>query len=145
MLKVFRYKAIDGKIFETEQACENHERKLDKINQIMSPLRKCPDSGDFYDGCGYVRQDPETVNRAMIELVDLFDISLRETKWSGFYDNPFVFRHSFIGRLIDDSGDREIMSAWYRFMRMDDQYREWGQQFFARNPHAGKQIEVGVQ
>ena len=59
-----------------------------------------------------------------------------------FLKNPFSFRNSIIGRYLDDAGTNAVYSAWYRFMSMDDLYREWGQPYYALNPGTGKQNQL---
>jgi hypothetical protein len=41
---------------------------------------------------------------------------------------------SYAGRVINDTAPNFVYKAWYRFMCLDDQLREWGQPYYASHP-----------
>lgn len=139
MEKILMFKSNDGELFKTKQKCENHETKINKIKKVMSTLNELPKKNNcnFANGDGFVRQNIEVVCKAMIDIVNIAGIK----KHPDFISNPFNCRRGSIGRYIDDSGNSILYRAWYRFMCMDDECREWGQPYYAINPDKGQQID----
>jgi hypothetical protein len=138
MKEIKRFESEDGKIFKTEIECNKHEKLIKNIKFIMSQLEPLPkESGcKFENGDGYIQQDKTMVNKAMIELVKLSKIKDPDYINKDFYKNPFAWRNGILGRIFSDSSDL-FYHEWIRFMRMDEQYREWGQPYFAMNPNKG--------
>lgn len=136
MREVIRYQADDGRVFESEIDCINHDETISKIDSIMSTLKPVPKDSDFSNGGGFVQQDIDTVSIAMTRIVELSNIETSKE----FNANPFAYRHGNVGRMLSDNESSSLLySAWYRFMCMDDTGREWGQPYFATYPHKGTQ------
>jgi hypothetical protein len=128
MKKIIRYQAEDGKIFETEIACLEYEKILEKIKTIMEPL------GDydvfpsaFGNGDIFLQHDINVVKRInslLLQAVKDFH------KWT---DVEYRIG-SFIGRYIDDSNS-PFKTAYFRLNNIDEKGREWGQLYFKINPN----------
>ena len=148
MRSVQRYMADDGAEFGDANECLTYEVANKSLNKLMSRLNPVPedDGCRFGNGHGYVQQDATTVNQVMKQLVKLAEpIIGKDPKWQPVLDDPFKYRWGIIGRYLDDCGNRNLYRAWGRFMNMDDQYREWGQGYFAMHPNEGEQIELKVK
>lgn len=148
MKPITRYQSDDGLLFETEVACRAHEQLVLAVAAITAQLRPVPRSSEFNNGQGFVQQDRETFLGVQRELAALAHAAHEDR---GF-DRHFNFvaeaeqpvGGSFIGRLLDDAGPAAMRAGWARVMCTDPYFREWGQPYFAANPAAGEQIELGA-
>lgn len=63
----------------------------------------------------------------------IVDLAWRETG-HGVFQHPAADIHPFsvAGRVLDSG---PLSRAWWRFMCIDEQWREWEQPYFARNPN----------
>ena len=135
MKEVTRFEAFDGETFDTKLECSTHEKRENAIKKTMSELASRPKDSNFSNGDGYVQQDRVKVEKAMIEIVKISGIEQSPE----FRKNPFACRHGIIGRYLCDGADSgSCYSAWGRFMCMDEEYREWGQPYFAVHPEERK-------
>jgi len=75
-----------------------------------------------------VKEDVEEAQKNFITLVD----EVLGTNYSG----EEVHRRGYIGRIIDDSGNKDLNKTWNRFMCIDDNYKEWQQPYYAFNEQA---------
>jgi len=141
MKEVKKYESIDGLIFDSASECEEHEKIISDVEDAMKDINPVPKDNEFISGNGFVKQDPETVKKAMIRIIEISGIDLEDRK-EDFLLNPFRYRYSVIGRILSEGYNNSLDNAWCRFARMDDSYREWGQQYFAHNPNEGKQFEI---
>jgi hypothetical protein len=141
--KITKYEAIDGRLFNCEQECKDWDSHILEVRAIIDLLAPLPEEKgcNFSNGDGYVQQKKPIVEHAIRAIVRIAKTDLGVNK-KDFLENPFGYRHSIIGRYIDDGGDLHLYRAWSRFMCMDDQFREWGQPYYASHPHEGKQHEI---
>ena len=109
-----------------------------KIQQILSQLPPMIDDfmidGEhhaFSAGDYYVQHIPEVLEKVQREFLDL---CYQETDNKIFLSEK-VHRQGIVGRYLDDGGG-PLYKGWYRFMCIDDEYREWGQPYFAINADA---------
>lgn len=100
--------------------------RIDEIMKILPPnFRELGISND--PGCpSYIQHIAEDVEEAQNLFIQLVDETLG-TNYSG----KEIHRRGIIGRIIDDSGNKELYESWNRFMRIDDKYREWEQPYYA--------------
>ena len=77
----------------------------------------------------YIQHIPEMVEESQRSFIEF---CVQE----GILDKKFldgkVHRQGIIGRYLDDSGTLAY-KYWYRFMCIDEKYREWSQPYFAIN------------
>ncbi len=132
MEEVKRFLSEDGQIFDDVYACVEHEKLINAINEIESrmPIRPKNDGCKFGNGEGYLQHEKDVIDKAMVDLLKVSDIDKEYWDKPQFLDNPFSCRFGIIGRVIDDSRSA-INSLWYRFMCMDENYREYGQCYYA--------------
>lgn len=83
----------------------------------------------FSSGDYYIQHIPQIVDKAQREFLDL----CYEVTGNKVYLSENVHRQGIIGRYLDDSGNSKLYKTWYRFMCIDEYYREWGQPYFAIN------------
>ncbi len=135
MKKITMFEAEDGKLFRNELDCINYENLIRNIKEISDRLPQLPKDANcnFSNGEGYLQHDADIVNKAIIDLVKLEECLEKYLDDHNFLEHPFTYRNSIIGRIIDDS-DSPIKSLWYRFMCMDETYKEYGQGYYAANP-----------
>ena len=132
-----KYKAEDGKEFSTDTECYIYEKKLDAIKAIEKTLPVRPSS--FSGSDGFLLHDKDLLITAMKDTILLCNIP-EELKTEALKD-PFRFRRS-VGRCLKDGND-PCRRLWYRFMCIDDYYREWGATIFcALNPEKGNQKKL---
>jgi len=77
----------------------------------------------------YIQHIPEMIEEAQNTFIEL-------CVQKGILDKKFldgkVHRQGIIGRYLDDSGTLAY-KYWYRFMCIDEKYREWEQPYYAIN------------
>lgn len=129
-----------GKLFETKNQAAAHSCKLINLAAIDALLKPKPDTTKFANGAGYVQQDSLKVQMYKREIMLMAThLTPKMAEWAL---NPIaVHPQSMVGRYLSD-GDSDLYKAWHRVMCMDEQYREWGQPYFAMNPTEGEQFEV---
>lgn len=142
MKQIIKYEAFDGAVFGTEDDCRAYELMAARINAAMRSLPTRPESNDFANGDGYVQHDSASVHEAMVAVLNQAKNYSSHTSIPKSMEVGFPSRAGIVGRIIDDCCPRPINKAWYRFMCMDNDYREWGQPFFALNPDKGEQKRI---
>jgi hypothetical protein len=143
------WSAEDGARFDTEAECAKYEKLCAKVVEIMKTLRQRPDDKgcNFSNGAGF-RQHEKTqflsVQRALVQLAKPYigndkdfkrhiDFAMAAAKPVGL---------CFISRLISECCPRPLDRAWNRLCCFDDQFREWGQPYYAMHPEAAKQVSL---
>lgn len=142
MKEVTRYQADDGKVFDTADKAIAHDAKVLSIKSAYKLLKDTPknDGCDFANGGGYVQQDPVKVQEFKRQIMLMG--ATHHAKMAEWARNPQeVHPQSIVGRILSDC-DSLLYSAWNRVMCMDDKFREWGQPYYAINPHKGEQKEA---
>lgn len=148
MQAIHKFKADDGSEFNTATACVEYEALCAEVAEIMSTLPAPPidDGCRFSNGDGYLQHEAATLERARVSILKIAQRFIKEPPWlQQTIDDPAAYHPSWAGRLIDDCCPRPVKSAWYRFMCIDKQGREWGQPYYANNPEeASGQHEVAT-
>ena len=142
MEKITKYKAADGVEFLDEIECKLHEVNCDTARHIMSALPAKPDGCDFSNGSGYIQHDKDlllkTRNRFLEFAKRYTDAScIQQTIDKGFDVHP-----SWAGRVLGEMLPYSIGKHWYRFETISDDFREWGQPYYAKNPSEAKQVRL---
>lgn len=141
MEKIIKYKAYDGREFLDSDKCADHEQNCTIASGIVNKIPSKPNGTDFSNGSGYIQHDEANVlavRNEFLEFVKRYtgDINtIQQTIDEGFSVHP-----SWAGRMIDECAPNSISKHWYRFMCMDDRFREWGQPFYASNPDSAEQV-----
>lgn len=143
METITKFKAIDGKEFTSEQECLKYESLIRKVDGIMALLPPTPDNDgcSFANGDGYIQHDKAKLKNAQVQILELCKDYI-DHKWIQQTIDDESVRPSYVGRLIDDYNIRPLNKAWFRFMCVDKQNREWGQPYYANNPEKGKQVQL---
>lgn len=81
----------------------------------------------------YIQHDPEEVDRVQFEFLEICSEVLKSKFFTGENSLEKAHRQGIVGRILDDSGNTILYSTWYRFMCIDDGYREWCQPYYAIN------------
>ena len=140
MTTITKFKAIDGKEFDTEKECVEYENLIETVKTIMSKLKEKPNSCDFSNGSGYIQQNQSDLKIVKIQLLELCKKYI-DHKWIQQTIDDDTVHLSYAGRLISEySNLRPIDFAWSRLMCVDSQFREWGQPYFATHPEEAKQV-----
>lgn len=138
------YQAIDGSKHSTRVAAQAIEEEIFAVQNAMLCLGSKPDGTDFANGDGYITHSESDVLLAKKQLIDLSRKYLQS--WMDRQTGNLIDYHpSWFGRLLDGSGSTALNRAWSRMDCMDEQFREWGQPYFAENPSKGTQREYGVK
>jgi hypothetical protein len=148
MQTIQKFKADDGAEFDAEDACVAYESLCAEVAEVMGTLPARPDDDGcrFSNGGGYLRHDAATLGRARVAILKIAQQFATDPPWfQQSIDDPAGCHPSWAGRLIDDCCPHPVKSAWYRFMCIDKQGREWGQPYYANNPaEASGQHEVST-
>lgn len=131
MKVITKYQAIDGREFNSEADCLQHESLLAQIEAIL-PL-KAPNSCEFANGGGYIQHSAQSIQKARKEL-----IKLAKKIDSYITEKTHI---TYLMRVLDDMNS-PLTSLAIRLYCIDSQYREWGQPYFAINPDKGQQIKL---
>lgn len=140
MRTTIKYVANDGYEFNTERHCIEHENLLLKIEDAHRLLGKRPEEEEetcnFANGGGYVKHSKKEIlafKKALIALCkkhvgdEVFKLPLNKIHPGGF-----------ASRVLSETNLR-LYEAWSRLCCIDEFDREWGQPFYALNPHKGTQ------
>jgi hypothetical protein len=142
---VQKFLADDGTQFDTEHDAMQHESLCQEIWRLMQKLRPLPDLPhcEFANGAGYVQQIPADFLHVQAELARIAQRSFPSGNFSHHFDHAINATkpagHTFIGRLMDDGCPSPVSRAWNRIMCTDDQFREWGQPYYAMHPEKATQ------
>lgn len=112
---VTRYQTSDGVLFEREVDAIARTRALEQRDVIEDLLRNRPDDTDYCNGHGFVQQTDAAVSAL----------------------NDYISAH---GGPRDASDHPVASTLYYRHACLDGNGREWGQPYFAINPHMGKLV-----
>ena len=137
IIPIQKYQTRDKREFTNYELAEQHEKLLDRIDNVVSMLVPIPDTCEFSNGHGFIRQDPRLVQVVKESILDLWDGDLK-TKLKA---KNVPAHWSIIGRIFSDENS-PLQKPWYRLICIDEHGREWGQPFFARNPDQGEQIQL---
>lgn len=135
MKTITKYVASDGKEFDLKERCRKYEDMIERVNQILSKIRRRPEDVNFLNGRGYIQHDIAT-------LSEIKENILKEiVRYTG--DNSLMGKNpSFINRILGDSGYPFLSETWFRFMCIDDFGREWGQMYFCLHPEKGEPVAL---
>lgn len=149
MKKITKYQANDGSEWKTKEDAEKRDILIVEVEAAMSPLQPNPGTIEFANGHGFVRQDVVAVANVR---KNLYAIARRDgvLKWwidqqkaqHGQTDEGLMAVHpSWFSRMLDGA-HRPLDRAYSRLCCIDDQYREWGQPYFASHPDKGEQVPL---
>lgn len=102
--------------------------KIDEILKIL-PSRLIFDDDNIPE-YSFIQHIPEDVEIAQSEFLQY---CVSEGVLPSSFLKGDVHRQGIVGRYLDDCGKIHISNVWYRFMCIDDMYREWQQPYFAIN------------
>lgn len=108
------YEANDGSRWDNETDAVQRDVLVAECDRFASFLRPVPKGTAFSNGHGYVQQPKGSRERLLAFL--------KSKGASRDSDGP-------VGKLM------------YRMWRIDEQDREWGQTYFANNPHEAESQE----
>ena len=121
---------------DTEKIFSYLPPSLDKVKDNLSENGQKIGLKTGYEP--YIQHTPEVVEEVQAAFIQL-------CVKSGILPEKFlegkVHRQGIIGRYLDDSGSGSY-KHWYRFMCIDEKYREWEQPYYAINSEKeGKDFE----
>ena len=120
MKKIIKYSAIDDVIFDTKNECIVYESQLALFTNLVNQLEDIDRDCDFSNGDGYIQQESKTVIRLRQEMMVY-------AKACGL----------ICPRELHDSQIGGLHSLYYRLSCVDENWREWGQKYYAINPSEG--------
>lgn len=150
MQAITKYKANDGSEWDEPEKAVRRDHLIADVDDVMVSLNPCPDDTNFANGHGYVQQDAEQIAKVKANLFTIAnqdgilkwwidDQKARHGKTDDFLINDT--HASWYCRMLDGS-HRPLERAYSRLCNIDDECREWGQQYFANNPEKGDQIQL---
>ena len=151
MKQVLIYQASDGARFDSPDECRKYETLLADVQAAMSALAPKPDTCEFVNGGGFVQHDQASVFRARLALHELAKAGpLKE--WIADqkiihgktdYQLAVECHPSWQMRMLDGAC-RPLERAYGRLACIDEQFREWGQQYFVAHPNDAKVFQLNT-
>jgi len=134
MKKIVRYEANDGVLFKTESEALKRDRLIEQVADIMSVLPRAQYAFDskFKKGRAYIQHDKSALRKVQVELLEICKNYVNYAWIQYAIDNEDV-PLSYVGRLMDDQDIEILRTAGYRFLCIDDEYREWEEPYFKSN------------
>ena len=139
------YIANDGTEFHTSDMCRQHEPDCQTIEKIMAQLPKRPDTVKFANGEGYIQHNEQTIINVRLALLVIAETYIKSPyKKQNDYDQSYIsaakknpskqleWAHHIIICLLCP---RNLKNASYRMSCTNNDIREYGQPFYATNPH----------
>jgi len=140
MQLIAKYQAKDGREFSDESSCAKHEQLLDKVEYILDRYLGRKQHPSVESNKGYFQHEASSVKAAWKETIELARPLFKSFNWANASSEE-IHPMGVIGRIIDDSNS-PIGKLHYRFMCIDDKYREWQQPYFAINPDKCPQVKI---
>lgn len=143
MKSITKYVSEDGVEFDNEQACAAYEKTCAQVRAVMAPLGIKPDlpGCGFANGDGYLQHRPTVVASVRADLLAIADSIMPHRWFKESAADPSV-HPSWAGRMIDEMQGKCLREAWYRFMCMTPDGREYGQPYYANNPDQAKDVRL---
>jgi hypothetical protein len=115
-----------------------------ELEQLMSNLPPSIDKLDVKSFTGYsqnwtttyepyIQHIPKLIDDIQYQFLKICDRELNTNYFTKNYDSDKPHRQGIVGRFIDDSYNKDLSQTWYRFMCIDEKYREWPQPYYAIN------------
>lgn len=129
MKPIIMYQADDGSEWATEHAALERDALYRAVTDAMAPLGPQPSLRGDDD---YHQHDPRVVLGVM-RAVMFIGAPNDAQRWLDSADGDMARIHpmSVVGRVLCDSSDSPVSTAWARICRIDHLGREWRQAFFA--------------
>jgi hypothetical protein len=145
--QITKFQADDGTEFRTPNEAMAHDALCVEVAALVAKLHARPDDGcNFSNGHGFIRQDKDAVlavQRGLVAIARRYfgsdEIYERHFRYSEEAEKPTG--HTFVGRLIDDGCPAPVTRAWQRLMCIGEDFREWGQPYYANHPNEAEQID----
>lgn len=144
MKTVTRYQAFDGREFVDADECRKYELVSEQALLAVKPLGEKPELPycGFEDGEGFVQHAREVVDQAKHDLAVVARLVFGDKYVDQFVANGMNVRKGILGRMISESGYHSLREAWGRIECIDEQFREWGQIFYALHPDEGRELRL---
>ncbi len=103
---------------------------MNNIFNILPPaLDSIPSSeNSIFSEVPYIQHIPEDVEEAQYNFIKM---CVDQGVLSEKFLHQKVHRGGIVGRILDDSGNSDLYKMWWRFMCIDEEYREWTQPHYA--------------
>lgn len=129
-----KYAANDGTEFPSAEACLAHENLCAAVLREVEKLPPARKDNAFLNGEGFIQHE-----RGAFLAFQRFLIDQLALVWSGFpprhldwaREHKFPIGMTIIGRYMADCAPAPVSVAWHRVMCADNNFREYGQPFFA--------------
>lgn len=138
METIQKYRAFDGKIFDSIEDCKKYE---DIAIEVKNFLASIEDSEKYNEGCnfsngnGFIQHPQGTYKIIENKLVELSNKYFKQ-------DKPFTQFNYYLGRIIDDSNMKCLNKLSYKLMCTDSQEREFGQPYYTSHPEQATLIQL---
>lgn len=118
----------DGREFQSRSQAEKHQKLLERLQQIetLPPRRR-----DIAHG-KWIQHPVEQYRKWRMALVKMTKEYFPDTYPDA--DPMEIHPHSYMGRVVDDSGPDPLRKQWQRLACTTDDGREFDQPYFALNP-----------
>lgn len=127
MKAIQKYQAFDGVELADADKCLDYEALCLEIHALMTPWADVTIAG-----AEFVQQDKYVIipiQRAMVDIFERLHWKDHHTEWARNADIPAGM--SLIGRYVDDSGFNPERRVWGRIQRLDQNFREYEQPYYA--------------
>lgn len=112
---------------------DNLQKRIDEILSVLPPSLDSLNPSPKGNLVPYLQHVPGIIDRTQFEFLCICQEIIGGDVFTKGYPEVNVNRFGIVGRYIDDSGNSTLNRNWYRFMCIDDYYREFTQPYFAIN------------
>jgi len=103
-----------------------------RLIKLLNKFPKLPkdENCSYANGNGYIQWSKEEYNNLRNEFLDLVKDNHPSLKKTVKITKDMDSNLGVMGRCLDDM-DSILYAVWCRFMKIDNQQREWGQTYYA--------------
>ena len=141
MKTITKYKSYDDMEFLSKDKCLEHEENCKLADWLMKNLPERPDGCSFSNGEGYIQHDNLIIIRTKKKFLE-FVKRYTDHKWIKQSIDDCNLDPSWAYGIISECCPQSISKHWYRFMCIDNDFKEWGHPYYAshQNEVTDKQL-----
>ena len=138
MKTITKYQANDGSEWTTEEAAMKRDALIVEVDQAIRPFgpRIVDEGCKFANGHGYVQHSRQSYAETRAALTTIL---LREFGPMPSGESPDALHVSWLARFAGECAE-PLHNAFYRLYCTDEEFREWGQPYYALNPGRGEEF-----
>ncbi len=143
---ITKYVASDGEEFNSESSCAEHEQLIKWCDDLMKMLPELPkdDGCEFANGNGYIQHEKEIFETYRMAILKAAQDRI-DHEWISQTITDDSIHPSWVGKLLYEHDYAPLYNVWIRVMNTDKDFREYGQGYYAANPHEAKGGAINIK